>query len=687
MRLGITATVATGVVLLWPATSEAATFEVNVTNDDVDATIDGRCDTDVSVPGRQCSLRGALAEANDRTNHDRIEFDPSVFDGTLGDVINPVGGFLGVAEEVEIDAGDCGAGGFHQPCAGIDAPDGNNALVLGGDDISIRGLAIYGAGVMSGGVRAFGADRLVVRNTWFGRRLNGTSSPNGIGLTLEVSGDGSDDSDRALIGGKRARDANVFAGGNSGVTVVGGDRNRILGNLFGVDHLGTTLAGILTPIGIVPDTDIDEPAVANAVGAKLSPAAAASPECDGGCNAITNGGQSGISLQSLGETARRTTIAGNFIGLRPDGASALENENSGIFVAGSDGTTIGGGKRERNYITGGQDAWDQRQGSRSLTVKGNLIGFDSTGQSPTDPPDGTGGGDASFVHSDADAPSTVSGNHYALAPSTTGLTVAGEGAVVTANTFGLRLDGGALPPPSNTRAVAVPGERAVIGRPGAGNVIANLSWANQNMIQVSGSSPSVGDHNVIEGNRIGIDAGGDPHPIIGGGIGLSGNTDDNRIGGATQASENVIANVSQSPITVLAGGESPNGNEVLRNRGSNNGTGSPFHVFVDLWGTTAFGNGDPALHGGIEAPTIDEATRTRVQGSDAEAGAEIWVYRTGDAAGTAPRNLKGLLARTTANGAGNWSARFDRIAATDNLTALQTDAGDGSSELALAAAP
>ena len=36
---------------------------------------------------------------------------------------------------------------------------------------------------------------------------------------------------------------------------------------------------------------------------------------------------------------------------------------------------------------------------------------------------------------------------------------------------------------------------------------------------------------------------------------------------------------------------------------------------------------------------------------------------------------------------GNSSARFDRIAAADNLTALQTDAGDGSSELALVAAP
>lgn len=693
MDAGIKGTLALGLVLsaaaLSPAASGAATFEVNTTSDDVDAVLDGRCDTDTGTPGRQCALRAALAEANDGLDPDRIEFDPVVFDGTLGDVINQDLGVMGVSAGVSIDAGDCGAGGFHKPCAGIDAADGNSAFAVGGDDISIRGLAIYGAGIMSGGVRAFGADRLRVRNTWFGRRLNGTSSPNGIGLSLEVSQlDEEDDSDRAVIGGKRPGARNVFAGGSNGVRVDGGDRNRILGNLFGVDEFGAALTPTTTPISISPDTDLDEPAVGNVVGTKLSAAAAASPDCDGGCNAITNAVQSGIGLSSVGESARKTAILGNFIGLRPDGASPLENEIVGVFVAGSDGTVIGGGKRKRNYITGGRAAWDPDADARSLTVQGNLIGFDSTGQIPTDPPDGTsGGGSASHVHSVANAPTRVLGNRYALAPSTTALAVLGEGAVVTGNTFGLRLGGGGLPAPANTRAISVSGERAVIGRPGDGNVIANLSWLNQDMIAVSGGSPSLGDRNVIRGNRIGIDGAGDPHPITGGGIGLFGNADENRIGGVTLSGENVISNVTQTPITVFAGGESPNGNEVLRNRGSNNGTGSPFHVFVDLWGTTAFGNGDPALHGGIEAPTIDDASRTRLEGSDAEAGAEIWVYRTRDAAGAGPRNVRGFAARTTANGAGNWSVRFDRIPAGDNLTALQTDAGDGSSELALVAAP
>ena len=153
------------------------------------------------------------------------------------------------------------------------------------------------------------------------------------------------------------------AGAALGVLIDGGDENRILGNLFGVDEFGAALSPITTPISIAPDTDLDEPATGNVVGAKLSPGAAASPRCDGGCNAITNG-QEGISLQRSGESPRSTTITGNFIGLRPDGASALENEFEGIDVWSSDQTTIGGGRRERNYITGGRAAWSSSQLAR-----------------------------------------------------------------------------------------------------------------------------------------------------------------------------------------------------------------------------------------------------------------------------------------------------------------------------------
>ncbi len=47
--LGIATTAVALVALLAPAASGAATFEVNVTSDDVDAMIDGRCDTNASL--------------------------------------------------------------------------------------------------------------------------------------------------------------------------------------------------------------------------------------------------------------------------------------------------------------------------------------------------------------------------------------------------------------------------------------------------------------------------------------------------------------------------------------------------------------------------------------------------------------------------------------------------------------
>ena len=686
MRPWITlaALIATG---LWPAVGHAATFEVNTTSDDPDLEADGRCDTDTATAGRQCSFRGALLEANARPNRDRIEFDSAVFDGTLGDAIEADLGFLPVSDNVEIDAGDCGAGPLHQPCAGVDSGDGNSALVIGGDDVSIRGLALYGSGVMGAGIRAFGADRLRVRNSWFGRRLNGTSSINGIGISLEVSGDGSDDIDEARIGGKRAADTNVFGGGSRGVYVEGGDRNRILGNLFGVDAFGNALTPINTPISISGDLDTGEPAVGNVVGTKLSASAAATVQCDGGCNAITNG-VDGISLFNGAETARKTTIAGNFIGLRPDGDSALENEFSGMAVAGSDATRIGGSARERNYITGGRNAWSQQADSRSLVVRGNLIGFDSTGHTPLDPPDGESGANtASFVRSVPDAPTIVDGNRYAQAPSTTGLTVAGERAVVTGNVFGIQRGGSALDPVANTRAILVIGSRNVIGEPGDGNVIGNLSWLNQSMLTVSGFGSDPADRNVIQGNLIGVNARGHEQPIVGDGIGLAGLVARNRVGGLTFDSENVVSNVGGNAIQIGDFGETATGNEILRNRGSDNGTESAFELFVNLQGASGFGNGDPEVNEGIEAPTIDSATRTRIEGSGAEGGAAIWIFITEDAAGDSPRNVAGFVKRTTARGSGQWSESFNSIPAEYNLTALQVDAGAGSSELAIVADP
>ena len=533
----------------------------------------------------------------------------------------------------------------------------------------------------------------MVRGSWFGLRLNGFAEPNGNNIALEVGADESD-TDAARIGGKSARDANVFAGGDNGVVIAGGDRNRILGNLFSVNSLGTPLPSMGSPVGIFghgPD-----PAVGNRIGIRVSRAAARSPECDGGCNAIARGEQSGIALFAGGAIPpRKTKIQGNFIGLEPDGESPLQNEMAGVNLGEADGTTIGGSGGARNVITGGELAVMQQPGSRGLELRSNLIGFDSSGQAPLDPPDGdTGGGSADFatrLESAAEAPTVVSGNRFAFAPDTTALAMFGEGAVVTRNVFGLRRNGGGLPAQPETQAILVAGKRCVIGRPGAGNVIGNTSFSGREAIEVlGGSGVFEGDRNVIEGNRIGVDSDGDAHPITGGGIGLITTANRNRIGGTSAAAENLISNVSENPIELLSVSDpmstrAPTGNRILRNRGAGNGT-TANDLFVNLDGLDGFGNGVPELQGGIEAPVIEEATRTRIEGSGAEPGADVWIYRTRDPAGASPANLRGFVAKTTATGAGEWAERFDRIAAADNLTALQ-EGEEGSSELALAVAP
>ena len=76
----LAALIAAGLLLVVTARpAHAATFTVNSTGDDSDANFindsPNVCDTDLSTPGLQCTLRAAIQEANNTPGTDTINFN------------------------------------------------------------------------------------------------------------------------------------------------------------------------------------------------------------------------------------------------------------------------------------------------------------------------------------------------------------------------------------------------------------------------------------------------------------------------------------------------------------------------------------------------------------------------------------------------------------------------------------
>jgi predicted outer membrane repeat protein len=94
--IALTVALIVGVFAAAPASATPATFTVNVTGDQTDATLDGTCDVDTDTGGPQCTLRGAIAEANNTTDLDTVQFATGL--GTI--VLNQ--GLL-VTEDLSVD--------------------------------------------------------------------------------------------------------------------------------------------------------------------------------------------------------------------------------------------------------------------------------------------------------------------------------------------------------------------------------------------------------------------------------------------------------------------------------------------------------------------------------------------------------------------------------------------------------
>jgi hypothetical protein len=162
---------------------------------------------------------------------------------------------------------------------------------------------------------------------------------------------------------------NVLFGSGGGVVLEdpAAHHNVVIGNFIGTDAFGS--GGLGNQIGVV----IDLGAHYNTVGGD-SPAER---------NVISGNADTGILIANDGSD--HNTVIGNYVGVGPNGTTAVANGGNGIVIAdGAAYNTVGGaGSGEGNVISSntyhGVAIWDP--GTDSNQVMGNLIGTNAQGTS------------------------------------------------------------------------------------------------------------------------------------------------------------------------------------------------------------------------------------------------------------------------------------------------------------------
>jgi CSLREA domain-containing protein len=637
--------------LALPTAAAAEQYEVNSTADEP-AVVVGVC----ASAAAKCTLRAAIQASNSTVEDDSIIFDETVFEGQLADTIaigpTPL---PSITDKVLIQGRQCTTqAGPTGPCQGISGPDAaSSALTIENtNQVEIEGLAVTGArtGINISG----GSEEVRVKGSWLGVKLDGSDGGNEVGVFLDPESNG----DR--IGGESAEVRNVFAYNDAdGLQILGADNAIVLGNYFGVGPDGETAAVNGENIEIASQLAGGFVASGNLIGVQAESAASETEECDRGCNVIAGATASGIDLQGnalQGESpAVGTHVAGNFIGLAANGTTVVPNAlvgvegAAGIKVGAAAKTLIGGleeDESEANFIAGGAMGIYQ-ENSDDLEVLGNEFGF-NPGADRVDAP-------ALAMHifgnTSAEA-ATIEGNAIGLDAGGTGIEQKFLGATIASN-------------------FVVGGQTAILSTitGPTGNLIEGnlIDGAEGNGILLMSNENDVFGNEVFNSGAAGIRVqNSGPAFFLG--------TTDNRIGGDSEAAENVISESGGDAIEIV------NGEGTFNEVGRNNGSGNA-GLFIDLLATSP-GTEPLGPNGGIKPPVIDTATKAEASGS-AEPDALVRVFRK---ASSESGELAAFLGEAVADGSGEWKVAY-AVPGDTIVAATQTNEEGGSSELATASVP
>lgn len=408
----------------------------------------------------------------------------------------------------------------------------------------------------------------------FGNRIGLNQNANAA-LPNSFDGIYISESNNTVIGGMTAGTGNVISGnGQHGIEMLGmtsliaapaTSGNIVQGNLIGVDPTGAIA------IPNVQDGILLDGAAGNTIGGLTTVAR----------NYISGNGGNGIRI--TGSIATGNQVQGNFIGVNFAGMAALGNGGMGVRIDQAannliGGTTTGAG----NVISGNTSIGIQISATTGTQVQGNIIGLDAAGNG---------------VISNALGVSlaSASGN-------TIGGTAAGSRNVISGNLgAGLRILASPVAAGNNTVSgnfIGTDGTGAndrgnggdgvlidvAAGQTATNNLIGGIGVAARNVIsgnsmngiRISGVTATA---NLVQGNFVGLDAGGTMRIANSDAGVLLLDAPSNLIGGTATGAGNVISGNSDSGIAItnsLSTGNQVQGNLIGTNAAGTAGIGNMF---------------------------------------------------------------------------------------------------------------
>ena len=301
-----------------------------------------------------------------------------------------------------------------------------------------------------------------------------------------------------LIGGTNAGAGNVISGNlGNGILLRGSDvvNNTVQGNFIGTDATGTnalpnTVAGVT----------IDTGSSSNLIGGTVA----------GARNVISGnnlGFDCGVFVADSGTSGN--VVEGNYIGLGPNGLTAVPNYYGMVCSDGATGNTFGGTVAGARNVISGNSSYGmlvRYPGTSGNVVEGNYAGLDAGGVTAVPNNFGVicyGGATNNLIGGTSPgAANFVSGNYYGVCIADPGT----SGNVVEGNFIGTDWTG--TNGVGNYDNVALQNDATgnVIGGigAGAGNVIAFAGWAGVILYQNGTTNNSIRGNSIFSNSALGI---------------------------------------------------------------------------------------------------------------------------------------------------------------------------------------